>query len=133
MERQDPKLRQGHERRGVMGHLEAASPACLDTVVTPDPSHTVSPAVDPFCLQRLLHLACAVCLARSGVHAPYMGGQRSILRLACTRSTIPPGVVAAATDTQGTTHANERELAGIAPHELLLHGSSLAKYAAALF
>src|SRR2546422_3919392 len=59
--------------------------------------------------------------------------QLAIRLRAGTRRTGQPGIEATATHVQHPTHPHNPKLRAVVPHEGVLHGRSLAKYAAAFF
>src|SRR3989441_3713010 len=75
----------------------------------------------------------AIGLAMFLVHAANIGQQALIGLDSRARRTLPPVVEPAAGDAQHSTQHGNPELRVVVPDELVPHGSSFAKYAAAFF
>src|SRR5438552_12297 len=86
------------------------------------------PAVErPPQLDRPVHAA------RLVMQAYNLGGQQAIRHGPGTRWAGQPTIEATATHSQDPTHSGDPKLPLVIPNEGVLHGSSLAKYAAAFF
>src|SRR3989454_7371236 len=118
----------------MLGH-DAEAPGALghDPVLTPQASDPLAAADDAGCGQGPPGLDRSVARARLRVHSLNSGQEVTIPLCPATLGSSSPRIVAAATDVQDGTHTQDAKFPAMLTDEAVLHGHSLAKYAAAFF
>src|SRR5437899_3897265 len=118
----------------VFGHnAEAAAARGFEALQAAQASHSMFAARNAGVVQRPPQLDRPVHAARLVMQAYNLGGQQAIRHGPGTRWAGQPTIEATATHSQDPTHSGDPKLPLVIPNEGVLHGSSLAKYAAAFF
>src|SRR5437016_8583449 len=112
---------------------EAAAARGFEALQAAQPGHAMLAAGDACRGQRPPQLDRPVDSACLLVQPDDLGGQGPILDRPGTRGTGQPLIEPATTHTQYPTHPDHAKLRPMGSHEGVLHGRSLAKYAAAFF
>src|SRR5438128_5870564 len=114
-------------------HAEAPRSRGFNPGLASESCHPVLAAGHALPVQGTPGLEGAIGLVMFLVHAANIGQQALIGLDSRARRTLPPVVEPAAGDAQHSTQRGNPELHVVVPDELVPHGSSFAKYAAAFF
>src|SRR5437867_2976288 len=114
-------------------HAEAPLSFGFNPSLSSQSCHPVFAAGHALPVQGTPGLEGAIGLAMFPVHATNIGQQARIGLDSRARRTLPPLVEPAAGDAQDAAQHGNPELRVVLPDELVPHGSSFAKYAAAFF
>src|SRR5438094_55079 len=119
----------------VMLCHDAKAPRAVghDAILAPKPRDPLAATGDPGSGQSPPGLHRAVAASRLRMHALDRRQQCTIRVRAATLGPCAPGIIAAATDAQHRTQADEPIDPLVSLNELISHGDSLAKYMAAFF